>query len=164
MIFFFQSAELNIAISILLQIIMSACTKSQRSNREKTRSNYASYILPRDNYWYIKCPIASHWHYVQPLLLWSVILFAPSVSGRRKQKIWIIQAHYKKNSTVEVSYYSNTQLYIGPIWNYSKSIKNWYKKCNCFCHFYSGNWIKSFCPRSSVWSSWSFGSLVKFKH
>lgn len=88
----------------------------------------------------------------------------PSVSGRRKQKIWIIQAHYKKNSTVEVSYYSNTQLYIGPIWNYSKSIKNWYKKCNCFCHFYSGNWIKSFCPRSSVWSSWSFGGLVKFKH
>ena len=93
---FFQSAELNIAISILLQIIMSACTKSQRSNREKTRSNYASYILPRDNYWYIKCPIASHWHYVQPLLLWSVILFVPSVSGRRKQNIWIIQAHYKK--------------------------------------------------------------------
>lgn len=42
--------------------------------------------------------------------------------------------------------------------------KNWYKKCNCFCHFYSGNWIKSFCPRSSVWSSWSFGGLVKFKH
>lgn len=70
----------------------------------------------------------------------------------------------KKNSTVQVSYYSNTQLYIGPIWNYSKSIKNWYKKCNCFCHFYSGNWIKSFCPRSSVWSSWSFGGLVKFKH
>lgn len=91
--------------------------------------------------------------------------FICSFSFRKtKTKNMNYSGSLQKNSTVEVSYYSNTQLYIGPIWNYSKSIKNWYKKCNCFCHFYSGNWIKSFCPRSSVWSSWSFGGLVKFKH